>query len=166
MKGHGLNYPEANSSKESLSENQPSICSTLQPTWTLVQERENTGGLAITEAHGAFCTWHNQDQVHPKMKQWQAGESFTPCLWQFLFKCRVSRVLCESGLFFCVRYAIVFALSFYPPLSISASPGHHINVDSNSPSYSHEVEKNLSGQESVVQQSHILGVRWGENYVC
>lgn len=115
MKGHGLNYPEANSSKDSLFENQPSICSTLQPTWTLVQERENTGGLAITEAHGAFCTWHNQDQVHPKMKQWQAGESFTPCLWQFLSKCRVSRVLCESGLFFCVRYAIVFALSFYPP---------------------------------------------------
>lgn len=77
MKGHRLNYPEAYSRKESLFESQPSICSTLEPAWTLVQGRENTGVLAITEAHGAFCTWHNQDQVHPKVKQQWTNEFYT-----------------------------------------------------------------------------------------
>lgn len=59
-----------------------------------VGKRKHWGLGHYRGTRGAFCTWHNQDQAHPKMKQRQTDESFTPCLQHFLHKSRISRVLC------------------------------------------------------------------------
>ena len=111
MKGHGLNYLEANSSK-GVRLGSVSPCGPHGH----FGRRENAAGLVLGRRIGRLVP-DTQDQVHPKMKEHWTDESFTPCLQHFCLNLEAPVFFVKAGFaslhLLCHSFNILFFAFFF-----------------------------------------------------